>query len=287
MEFSLSSSELNELINEEDERAGIICIWGDSGIGKTTLCFNAALSVLSKGKKVIYLNTKPEFKTERLQQIKEFYPKFDIFNLLIFNIKSYNHLILTVMDIENLILNEIKLLGKANIGLIVIDTATTLLQLTMNFDVIRKKNELIAERKRVDEQLKDEVEEHLEPDESQEIPNPSTKKRRLLPKEDQNSADFNQKLQSLLNTILATLQNIHDTYGIPILITNRMTIRSLESDNRVVEKGSFANTINYWVKTSIKIERTAKTGYRNIIIDKHPRNNMKKINSKLTIKGFE
>ena len=158
MEFSLSNTELNSLINTEDERAGIVCVWGDTGIGKTTMCFSAALSVLSKGKKVIYLNSKPEFKTERFHEMMAFYPEFDIFNLIVFNIKSYYHQILTVMDIENLILNEIKLLGKTNVGLIIIDTATTLLQLTMNFDVIRKKGDKLSEIKRAKEKLDEEIE---------------------------------------------------------------------------------------------------------------------------------
>jgi len=232
VEFSLNNNNLNEIITPLDEKEGIISIWGDVGIGKTTLCFSVTLSALSKQEKVIYINTKSYFKEERFNQIMGYYSKFDPYNLLIYNCDNFRQQVITIMNLEFLIKKEIELLGKSRVSLIVLDSASTLFQLAM-----------------------------------------STKEKNI-------------KLQSALNTILATLDYIRRTYGVTILITNRSTFRFNEKLDKTIEQSSISSTIDFFSKTSIKIERTSQTAIRFFIIEKHPRNLIRKLTINLAEDGF-
>ncbi|MHA1728442.1 MAG: hypothetical protein ACTSWY_06885 [Promethearchaeota archaeon] len=235
MEFSPTNKEINRLIIEDDDTRGIISIWGGVGSGKTTMCFGAALSHLSQGKKVIYINTKSFFKLERFNQMKIAYPEFDIFNFLVYNPKNFLQQVKIIMDLEFLILKEINMLGKTNIGLIILDTATTLRQLDMKLE------------------------------------------------------EYNRKNQMVMNSILATLDYLLDKYNIPVIITNRSIISFENSEDIPVERPSSARTMNYWVKLSIKIERTRKVGERIVLLEKYAgtRSKLKKITVTLTDRGFK
>ena len=233
LEFSLKNSNLNSAISLEDEKKSIISIWGDIGVGKTTLCFAATLSALSKQKKIIYINTKSYFKEDRFNQIMGFYPKFDTYNLLIYNCDTFKKQIETIMNLEFLIKKEIEVMGKSKISLIVLDSASTLFHLTMG------------------------------------------------------DKETNLELQRALNTTLATLDYIRRIYGITILLTNRSTLRFDEKLDKTIEKTSISSTINFFSNTSIKIERTSQIATRSLIIEKHPRNLLKKITIKMTENGFE
>ena len=102
MKFSPLDGAINNLISTNEEKQFTISIWGDIGTGKTTLCYGASLSILIN-KKVIYINTKPFFKKQRFDQLKAFYPKFDIFNFLLYNPRNFNQMIKIIMNIEFLI----------------------------------------------------------------------------------------------------------------------------------------------------------------------------------------
>jgi RecA/RadA recombinase len=139
------------------------------------------------------------------------------------------------MNLEFLILKEIETLKlpKSNIGLIVLDTASTLKTLEMRSD------------------------------------------------------DVNNKMQLMLNMSLATLDYLIREYKIPVIITNRLIRQYNAISDESVEKPSNANSINYWAKTSIRIERTNKAGYRLLIFEKHPRNILKRLIIKLSESGFD
>jgi len=233
MNFSPQIHELNNLISTTDEQTGIISIWGDVGVGKTTLCFGATLKTLSDDKKVIYINTKSFFKSERFLQVKKFYPDFNNSNFLVYNPSTFSQQIKIIMNLEFLILKEIKMLKHSNIGLIVLDTASTLKTLEMS------------------------------------------------------SNDVNNKMQLMLNMGLATLDYIIREYKIPVIITNRLIHQYNELSDESIEKPSNANSVNFWAKSSFKIERTNKAGYRLLILEKHPRNKLKNLKLKLSESGFD
>lgn len=134
MQISSINSQLNDIINENEENKGIISVWGDVGVGKTTLCLTFALSKLAMGKKVIYIYTKPEFNKERFFQLKSAYKNFDLFNFILYTPKSVSELLDVIMSLEFLILEEKRLTGHSTIGLIVLDTCSTLFQLKIGSD---------------------------------------------------------------------------------------------------------------------------------------------------------
>jgi RecA/RadA recombinase len=134
MQFSLTNISLNSFISSTDEIANIIHIWGDVGVGKTTLCYSAALSKLVLGKKVIYINTKSYFKEKRFKQIMKFYPAFDLYNFILYTPTTFSQQTEILMNLEFLVLEELNRLKKTNIGLIILDSASILRHLQMKSD---------------------------------------------------------------------------------------------------------------------------------------------------------
>ncbi|MHA1341250.1 MAG: hypothetical protein ACTSRZ_14715 [Promethearchaeota archaeon] len=127
MEFSCINTHLNNLIPESDEKKGIISVWGDIGIGKSTLAFIASLAKLARNQKVIYFNTRPEFKIIRFNQLKSLFKKIDPFNFILYNVQSLDNLVKEILMLEFKILQQIRQLGKCNIKLIVIDELSSLI----------------------------------------------------------------------------------------------------------------------------------------------------------------
>jgi RecA/RadA recombinase len=134
MKFSLTNLALNSLISSKDELASIIHIWGESGAGKTTLCFSASLSKLAQNKKVIYISTKSVFKSTRFSQLVSYYSPFDEYNFLLYHPSTFFQQMDIIMNLEFLILEEIHQLDKSSIGLIVVDGISILWHLEMKSD---------------------------------------------------------------------------------------------------------------------------------------------------------
>lgn len=139
MQFSLTNVALNSFISPSDALSTIIHIWGDVGVGKTTLCYSAALSKLTQNKKVIYISTKSFFKEERFKQMMQHYPAFDQYNFLLYTPNSFSQQTEILMNLEFLILEEIKHLKKTNIGLIILDSVSILRHLQMKSETHNQK----------------------------------------------------------------------------------------------------------------------------------------------------
>ena len=139
MQFSLTNQKLNSLVSSTDELASIIHIWGDIGVGKSTLCYSAALSTLAQEKKVIYISTKSHFKTARFQQISNNYPQFNEYNFLLYTPTTFSQQTEIIMNLEFLILEEIRQLKKSSIGLIILDSVSILWHLEMKSDALNQK----------------------------------------------------------------------------------------------------------------------------------------------------
>ncbi|MBD3353120.1 MAG: hypothetical protein GF364_16685 [Candidatus Lokiarchaeota archaeon] len=131
LQLSPTNNNINELIPESELKGAFIVFWGDVGVGKTTLSLCASLSVLVSGKKVIYINTRPNFKYERFSQLKSSYKDFNKQYFILYNAETAKQLVKIIMRLEFLFLEEIRLLGRSSIGLVVLDTATTLFHVEM------------------------------------------------------------------------------------------------------------------------------------------------------------
>ena len=88
-----------------------------------------------------------------------------------------------------------------------------------------------------------------------------------------------------LNQLIANLVNLKQKYEIDILIVNELSRRTQEGFTYEVESGG--NVMRYWVKNSIKIERTEVANNRKFILHRNNDNNSVILNSTLTLRGFE
>jgi len=139
-------SELNELFESiEKPIEGIISVFGDLGVGKTTFAIQCAVNAARENKKVVYIYSKPNFPTEKIKKIlKEISPEkqSDILDQIIFiQTTDFNDLNTIVFNLEFLVLSNLK--EKDNmLNLIIIDSITDLYRLEFDRDHKSKNVEL-------------------------------------------------------------------------------------------------------------------------------------------------
>ena len=113
----------------------ITTIYGPSGSGKTTLCLLAAISIASRGKKVIYIDTEGGFSVERMAQISKDYKKL-LENIIFLRPSDFKE--------QKDAFKKLKELVNDKIGVIVVDTISMLyrLELGKNDEVYETNREL-------------------------------------------------------------------------------------------------------------------------------------------------
>ncbi|MBD3361489.1 DNA repair and recombination protein RadB [Candidatus Woesearchaeota archaeon] len=131
--ISTGSQILDNFLEGGYENDAITTLYGPSGSGKTNLAVIAAVSVASKGKKVIYIDTEGGFSVTRLKQMTKDYKKI-LGNILFLQPTTFEE---QKKDFEKLkdIVND-------KIGLIIIDTIAMLYRLVRVQDVQEVNREL-------------------------------------------------------------------------------------------------------------------------------------------------
>ncbi|MFX1311696.1 MAG: hypothetical protein ACFFHD_03650 [Promethearchaeota archaeon] len=121
---------LNTYCNNLDFYEGIISVWGDFGVGKTTFALQTAFNNIDNRKQVLFFYTKPNFPIEKT--IPLFKSSTQLINKITF-IKPINFMDLyrIIFNLEFLILEQLK--NKENqFKLIIIDSITDLYRLELN-----------------------------------------------------------------------------------------------------------------------------------------------------------
>jgi RecA/RadA recombinase len=88
-----------------------------------------------------------------------------------------------------------------------------------------------------------------------------------------------------LNQLLANLVYLNKKYQIELLVVNEISRRTQDGQTYEVESGG--NVMDYWVKNSIKIERTDVVNERKFVLHRGNDNSSFIINYKLSDRGFE
>ncbi len=230
MQFPLTK--VNKFFKSNDAKEGITSLWGDFGVGKTTLSLQTANMYALNKKKVLYIYTKPNLPFKKIHDVFENNLDDVLENILFIHTTNFNDIFSFVFNLEFVVLNDLKT-GDGKFNLIVIDSMTDLYRLELNRE--KKGKNFILNYK--------------------------------------------------LNQLIANLVNLNQKYDIDILIINELSRRTQEGLTYEVESGS--NVMRYWVKNSIKIERTEVANNRKFILYRDNDDYSVILNSTLTIRGFE
>ena len=230
MQFPLTK--VNEFFKVTDVEEGIISLWGDFGVGKTTLSLQTSYKSALNAQKVLYIYTKPNLPYRKINSVFENNLDDVLENLLFIKMTDFDDIFNYVFNLEFIVLNDLKT-EDSKFNLIVIDSMTDLYRLELNRE--KKGKNFILNYK--------------------------------------------------LNQLIANLVNLKQIYEIDILIVNELSRRTQEGVTYEVESGG--KVMQYWVKNSIKIERTEVANNRKFILHRDNDNNSVMLNSTLTIRGFE
>jgi len=128
---------INKFFETNKSLKGIFSIWGDYGIGKTTLALQTAINT-SKLEKILFIYSKPNFPYEKLRNILPENPINILNNISFISVLNFADLITITANLEFLILKQISE-EQNSIELLIIDSVTDLYRLEINRER-KKKN---------------------------------------------------------------------------------------------------------------------------------------------------
>jgi len=109
---------------------GIVSVWGDFGVGKTTFALQTAMNSTKNGEKSIFIYSKSNLPLEKINEIfKDSIEKLDRISFI--QPESFNDLYKIVFNLEFLFLKSLDK-KRDNYKLIVIDSLTDLYRLELN-----------------------------------------------------------------------------------------------------------------------------------------------------------
>ncbi|HUS56519.1 MAG TPA: DNA repair and recombination protein RadB [Thermoplasmata archaeon] len=123
----IGSVALDDLLGGGLEKGAITLLFGEAGTGKTNICLQVARNVALAGRKAIYIDTEG-VSLERLRQISGERYEEVMKNVLFFEPHSFE-------EQEQLVERAVRLaMSNADIGVIILDSATIHYRLTRNDD---------------------------------------------------------------------------------------------------------------------------------------------------------
>jgi predicted ATP-dependent serine protease len=148
MQFPLSK--INEFFKSTDTKEGIVSLWGDFGVGKTTLSLQTANSYALNKAKVLYVYTKPNLPFKKISTVFENNLENVLDNISFIHITTFEELFKFIFNLELVVLDDLKT-KKRSYNLIIIDSMTDLYRLELsrekkdkNFVLNYKLNQLLA-----------------------------------------------------------------------------------------------------------------------------------------------
>ncbi|MHA1343291.1 MAG: ATPase domain-containing protein, partial [Promethearchaeota archaeon] len=130
---------LNSIFEQNIPIEGIVSIYGDFGVGKTTFALQTAINEAKQNNKVIYIYSKPNFPFEKINKILEIncldsLPEEQsniLDNLIFIKTLDFDDLNTIIFNLEFLILSNLKQKDDM-LNLIIIDSITDLYRIELN-----------------------------------------------------------------------------------------------------------------------------------------------------------
>jgi len=117
---------------------GLFSVYGDFGVGKTIFALQTVINTAKLGKKVVFIYSKDNFPTEKLNSLLEIdslEKKTEVLNnILAIKSGTFDDLRNFVLNLEFLFLKNIKKKNDYSFDLIVIDSITDLYRIELNRD---------------------------------------------------------------------------------------------------------------------------------------------------------
>jgi RecA/RadA recombinase len=130
MKFPLS--QLNQYFDSNDIVQGIFSVYGDFGVGKTTFALQTAINTAILGKEVIFVYTKPNFPSAKIQLLDGNLDKI-LDKILFIQLAKFSELYRIIFNFEFLILKFLNEKRK-KFSIIIIDSITNLYRLELNME---------------------------------------------------------------------------------------------------------------------------------------------------------
>jgi RecA/RadA recombinase len=129
MQFPLTK--VNEFFKSTGAEEGITSLWGDFGVGKTTLSLQTANLHALNNKKVLYLYTKPNFPFNKIRTVFENNLKEVLENVSFIYTPNFDDIFNFMFNLEFSVLSDLKT-KNGTFNLIIIDSMTDLYRLELN-----------------------------------------------------------------------------------------------------------------------------------------------------------
>ena len=129
MQFPLTK--LNEFFKSYSAKEGITSLWGDFGVGKTTLSLQTANIYALNKKKVLYIYTKPNLPFNKISVVFENKLEDVLERILFIHTTNFDDIFKFIFNLEFAVLNDLKT-KNGTFNLIIIDSMTDLYRLELN-----------------------------------------------------------------------------------------------------------------------------------------------------------
>lgn len=129
MQFPLTK--VNEFFKSTGAEEGITSLWGDFGVGKTTLSLQTANLHALNNKKVLYLYTKPNFPFNKIRTVFENNLKEVLENVSFIYTPNFDDIFNFMFNLEFSVLSDLKT-KNGTFNLIILDSITDLYRLELN-----------------------------------------------------------------------------------------------------------------------------------------------------------
>jgi len=131
MQFPLIK--INEFLKSTKAKEGVTSLWGNFGVGKTTLSLQTAKKYALNRKRVLYIYTKPNLPFKKISNVFETNLEHVLENDLFIHTTNFDDLFNLIFNLEFGVLDDLKTKNGA-LNLIIVDSMTDLYRLELNRD---------------------------------------------------------------------------------------------------------------------------------------------------------